>query len=77
MDASSRSRKRNWSRQRTVYSKPGEAVIGVPVRQRLTFELINASQVASMSVGLHPRSGTVASRTERLKEMYGGEGKGG
>lgn len=43
-----------------------------------TFELINASQVASVSVGLHPKvKQELASRRERLEKMYGGEGKGG
>jgi hypothetical protein len=58
-------------------ARPGEAVIGVLYASG-TFELINASQVASVSVGLHPKvKQELASRKERLEKMYGGEGKGG
>jgi hypothetical protein len=57
--------------------QPGEAVIGVLYTSG-TFELINVSQVASVSVGLHPKvREQLASRRAQLEKMYGGEGKGG
>ena len=40
------------------------------------FEVINASQVASVSVGLHPKvKKQLADRMARAKKEYGGEGK--
>jgi hypothetical protein len=50
--------------------QPGEAVIGV-LYSSGTFELINAAQVASVSVGLHPKvKEELASRRERVENMY-------
>ena len=57
-------------------ARPEEAVIGVLYASG-TFELINTSQIVSVSVGLHPQAEQqLASRKERLEKMYGGQGKG-
>jgi hypothetical protein len=51
-------------------TQPGEAVIGVLYASG-TFELINASQVASVSVGLHPKvKEQLASRMEWAKKTF-------
>ena len=56
-------------------AQPGEAVIAVLYASG-TFELINATQVASVSVGLHPKvKEQLASRREQLEKIYGGEGR--
>jgi hypothetical protein len=50
-------------------------VIGV-VHISGAFEVINASQVASVSVGLHPKvEQQLASRMERVRERFGAEGE--
>jgi hypothetical protein len=56
-------------------SRPGEAVIGV-LHTSGAFEVINASQVVSVSAGLHPKvQQQLASRMERVRERFGAEGK--
>ena len=56
-------------------TRPGEAVIGVLYTSG-AFEVINASQVTSVSVGVHPKvKQQLASRMERIKKTFGGEGK--
>jgi hypothetical protein len=56
-------------------SRPGEAVIGV-LLTRGAFEVVNASQVTSVSVGLHPKvKQQLANRMEWAKKTFGGEGK--
>jgi hypothetical protein len=50
-------------------------VIGV-LHTSGAFEVINASQVANVSVGLHPKvQQQLASRMERVRERFGAEGK--
>ena len=57
-------------------TRPGEAVIGV-LHTSGAFEVINASQVTSISVGVHPKvKQQLASRMERAKIAFTGEGKG-
>jgi hypothetical protein len=52
----------------------GQAAIGV-LYSSGTFELINATQVASVSVGLHPKvKEELAGRRERFEKMYEGKG---
>jgi hypothetical protein len=56
-------------------TRPGEAVIGVLYASG-TFELINARQVASVSVGLHPQvKQGLARRMEWAKNTFGSEVK--
>jgi hypothetical protein len=56
-------------------TRPGEAVIGV-LHTSGAFEVINASQIASVSVGLHPKvEQQLATRREWAKKTFGGEGK--
>jgi hypothetical protein len=56
-------------------TRPEEAVIGV-LHISGAFEVINASQVVSVSVGLHPKvKQQLASRIERAKKRFGGEAK--
>jgi hypothetical protein len=51
----------------------GEAVIGV-LHTSGAFEVINASQVTSVSVGLHPKvKQQLADRMARVKKQYEGE----
>jgi hypothetical protein len=58
-----------------LLSGPGEAVIGVLYTSG-AFEVINASQVVSVSVGLHPKvQQQLASRMEWVRERFGAEGK--
>jgi hypothetical protein len=52
-------------------TRPGEAVIGV-LHTSGAFEVINASQVASVSVGVHPKvKQQLASRMEWAKKTFG------
>jgi len=52
-------------------TRPEEAVIGV-LRTNGVFEVINASLVASVSVGLHPKvKEQLASRMKRIKGRFG------
>ena len=52
-------------------TRPEEAVIGV-LHTNGVFEVINARQVASVGVGLHPKvKEQLASRMKRIKEGFG------
>jgi hypothetical protein len=57
----------------TEGSRPGEAVIGV-LHRNGAFEVVNAGQVLSISVGLHPKvKQELAERMERVKETFATE----
>jgi len=50
----------------------GDAVIGV-LHESGTFELINAGQIASVSVGLHPKfKQQLAARRAQIEKRFGG-----
>jgi hypothetical protein len=54
-------------------TRPGEAVIGV-LHHSGAFEVVNAGQVLSVSVGLHPKvKQELAERMERVKETFATE----
>jgi hypothetical protein len=58
-------------------TRPGDAVIGV-LHTNGVFEVISASQVASVSVGLHPKvKQQLTSRMDRAKKRFGGQAKEG
>jgi hypothetical protein len=57
----------------TEGSRPEEGVIGV-LHTTGSFEVINANQVISVSVGVHPQvKERLARRMEWAKKTYGGE----
>jgi hypothetical protein len=56
-------------------SRPEEAAIGV-LHKSGAFEVINASQVVSVSVGVHPKvKEQLARRMDLARKEFGGEGK--